>query len=205
MRLTTAASWLVLCALLASGPAALAAGEPPLAPASLLEGNLVPEIRAWVASPVVLMTLRAQNARHDGMPQAEIDRLDKQWRAETKIKDQPLITAVLSNPLSGYLTRIQARALGLYSEIFVMDKLGLNAGQSSITTDYWQGDEAKWQKTYAVGPQAVFVDKAEYDEETATWRAQVNLTVVDEGRPLGAVTVEVNLTELARRRAANIR
>ena len=82
-----------------------------------------------------------------------------------------------------------------------MDDKGLNVGQSSITSDYWQGDEGKFQKTYPEGADAVFIDEAELNEDTKTWRAQVNLTVVDEAKkPIGAVTVEVNLTELARRK-----
>jgi hypothetical protein len=49
----------------------------------------------------------------------------------------------------------------------------------------------------------VFVDEPEFNEETATWRAQVNLTLTDaSGAKIGAVTAEVNLTELARRAAA---
>ena len=108
---------------------------------------------------------------------------------------------MLTSPLSSYLTRVQAASLGLFSEIFVMDSVGLNVGQSATTSDYWQGDEAKFQKTYPVGPDAVFIDEAEFNEETGTWRAQVNLTVTDpEGNSIGAATVELNLTELQRRK-----
>ncbi|GHD62722.1 hypothetical protein GCM10017083_51880 [Thalassobaculum fulvum] len=152
---------------------------------------------------MVGLTLAALNARQADLDQATIDDLDKQWRDERKADDQPLITAVLSSPLSGYLLRIQAGSAGLFTEIFVMTAKGLNAGQSSITSDYWQADEAKFQKTFDVGPDAVFVDEPEYNEETATWRAQVNLTLTDaSGAKIGAVTAEVNLTELARRVAA---
>ncbi len=95
-----------------------------------------------------------------------------------------------------YLTRIQAGNLGLYSGMFVMDSVGLNVGQSATTSDYWQGDEAKFQKTFPEGPDAVFVDEAEFNDDTGTWRAQVNLTVVDsKGTPIGAVTVEIDVAE----------
>jgi hypothetical protein len=46
----------------------------------------------------------------------------------------------------------------MITEMFVMDAKGLNVGQSDVTSDYWQGDEAKWQKTYGAGPGVVFVD-----------------------------------------------
>ncbi len=84
-----------------------------------------------------------------------------------------------------------------------MDDKGLNVGQSAITSDYWQGDEAKFKKTYPAGQNAVFIDAPEYREGSDTWHAQLNLTVHgQDGAAIGAATVEVNLTELARRRAA---
>jgi len=184
---------------LASGPAK-ASGPPSR---DLITADLVQSIRAFTSTPVVRLTLVELNRRQAGYDQATIDALDRQWVDERKSDDQPLITAVLSSPLSGYLLRIQAGSAGLFTEIFVMTAKGLNAGQSSITSDYWQADEAKFQKTFDVGPDAVFVDEPEYDEDTATWRVQVNLTLTDaDGTKIGAVTAEVNLTELERRHAA---
>ncbi|MGF1629770.1 MAG: hypothetical protein ACFCUT_09895 [Kiloniellaceae bacterium] len=168
----------------------------------LIRDYLVDEVRQWSSSPVVLMTLEASNVRYAGISQAGIDALDQQWVAERAVEDQPLITAVLSSPLSNYLTRIQANSQGLFSAIFVMDAAGLNAGQSAITSDFWQGDEAKWQKTYQVGPDAVFIDEIEINEETGTEIAQLNLSIAQEGKVVGAITVDVNLTELRRRHAA---
>lgn len=170
-------------------------------PAELISAQFVDELREVVKHEIVQITVRAQNARHKDMQQGEIDALDKQWRAERKADDKPLISATLSNPLSVYLLRMQARSSGLYSEIFIMDDKGLNVGQSSITTDYWQGDEAKYQKTFLVGKDAVFIDEPEWNDETKTWRAQVNMTIADTtaGDPIGAAVFEINLTELKRR------
>ena len=72
-------------------------------------------------------------------------------------------------------------------------------GQSAITGDYWQGDEGKFQKTYPVGADAVFIDEAEFHDGTGTWRAQLNMTIAKNGKAIGAITVEINLTELQRR------
>ncbi|NVJ90400.1 MAG: hypothetical protein HWE34_02020 [Methylocystaceae bacterium] len=170
---------------------------------SIIDREAIAEIREWLKKPVVEISINAQNKRYGSLPQTVIDDLDKQWRAETKSDDQPLIAATLSSPLSSYLTQIQAVSGGLFTEIFVMDAKGLNVGQSSITSDFWQGDEAKFQKTFPNGADAVFVDEAEFHKGTKTWRAQVNLTITNaDNQPIGAVTVEYNLTELARRRAA---
>lgn len=169
----------------------------------LITPPLLQSIRDWSSTSVVRLTLAELNRRQVDLDQTSIDALDKQWRAETKAEDQPLITAVLSSPLSGYLLRIQAASAGLFTELFVITAKGLNAGQSSVTSDYWQADEAKFQKTYDVAADAVFVDAPEFHEATATWRSQINMTLTDQaGAKIGALTAEVNLTELERRAAA---
>lgn len=166
----------------------------------LLDDVAIQHIRDWLANPVVEMSILAHNRRYKGVDQEQIDALDKAWRSERESADQPLIAATLSSPLSTYLTQIQAAAGGIFTEIFVMDAYGLNVGQSSVTSDFWQGDEAKFQKTFDVGPTAIFIDEPEFHEKTKTWRTQVNLTIAKDGEPIGAVTVEYNLSELARRR-----
>lgn len=178
------------------------AGPAPLSvsPSELVTPDIIASVQEWATAPVVLQALNGRNTGTGVLDQAEIDRLDKQWRAERKIEDQPLITSVLANPLSSYLIRIQAGSVGLYTEVFVMDRNGLNTGQSSVTSDYWQGDEGKFQKTFGAAADAVFLDEVELHEGTATWRAQLNMTLADaEGQSAGAITVELNLTELERR------
>jgi hypothetical protein len=167
----------------------------------LLTPAVMKDIRGWIDTDIVRVSVKAQNDRLEKLDPAEIDRLDQQWRAEREAADKPLIAATLSNPLSVYLTRMQGRSLGLFAEIFVMDHNGLNVGQSSITSDFWQGDEAKFQKTYDVGADAVFIDEPEWDDEVKVWRGQVSFTLTDETGRIGAATVEVNLTELERRTA----
>lgn len=174
----------------------------PAPSARLVTDAVVERVRDFATAEIVQIAL---SAHRDPLPQAEIDALDTQWRQEREADDQPLITSILSNPLSTYLLRIQAQSVGLYTEIFIMDMSGLNAGQSAITSDFWQGDEAKFQKTAGVGPTAVFIDEPEYNEGTATWRIQVNLSIADgEGTTIGAITAELNLTELQRRARAGL-
>lgn len=176
-----------------------------VAPASISTSIITPafidSLRQELLQPVTILSVNASNKRHEGVQQAEIDGLDNTWKAEAESEDQPLIAEILSSPLSSYLLYTQAKSAGLFTEIFVMDKFGLNVGQSSVTSDYWQGDEGKFQKTYDVGPDAVFIDEAEFHDETKTWRTQVNFTIVDPATqaPVGAVTAEINLTELQRR------
>ncbi len=182
------------------------ASEPDVLTKVVIDQRMIDEIREWIASPIIELGVIASNALHHHLDQAQIDALDRTWRNEREAADQPLVAAVLGNPVSNFLTQVQAQSIGLYTELFVMDRHGLNVGQSAITSDFWQGDESKFQNTFPQAPGTVFVDNAEYHEGTGTWRAQVNMALTDTrgGRNIGAVTVEVNLTELARRRALGL-
>jgi len=180
------------------GPAV--ASAPPLSP-SLIGPALVEEMRKTFSTEIVIMSLRGANESRQTMSQEEIDAFDKQWRAEREADAKPLITSTLSAPLSNYATRIQAHSNGLIVEVIIVGLKGLNVGQSAITGDMWQGDEAKFQRTVDVGPGTVFIDEAEFHDGSGTWRAQLNLTIddPDSGAAIGAATIEINLTELNRR------
>ncbi|SDU29475.1 hypothetical protein [Stappia sp. ES.058] len=146
----------------------------------------------------VIEAVKAQNEVTAAYDQAKIEELDKTWRAQTDAADQPMIDAALDSEVSGYLMDIQDGSDGLFTEIFVMDAKGLNVGQSDVTSDYWQGDEAKWQETYSVGPDALHISELEEDESTQTVQSQVSVPVVDpdSGAVIGAVTVGVNVDKM---------
>ncbi|SFO11944.1 hypothetical protein SAMN04488056_103225 [Cohaesibacter marisflavi] len=188
--------------LLALGTQTVAAPAPDLKQMDV--EALQQQIDAWLNKEIVAMSVKAHNEKYGNMSDQDIITLDNQWRAEAEADDKPLIAATLSSPLSVYLSRMQGQSVGLFVEIFVMDNKGLNVGQSSITSDFWQGDEAKFQKTYDVGPKAVFVDDPEWDDNFNIWRAQINKSLTDPatGQLIGAATIEVNLTEWSRRQLA---
>ena len=165
--------------------------------------KLYEQIDTWLSREIVTLSIESQNTKYGSLSEEQVIGLDKQWRAERKGGDKPLIAATLSSPLSVYLTRMQGQSYGLFVEIFVMDDKGLNVGQSSITSDFWQGDEAKFQKTYQIGADTVFVDEPEWDKDLKIWRVQINKSLSNPNNKqlIGAATIEVNLTELARRQA----
>lgn len=156
------------------------------------------QISSWLGDPIVVEAIKAQNTKNAALDQTAIDALDKQWRAEAKAGGGPLIAEVTGNALSAFLTQKAKDSNGLYLEIFVMDDKGLNVGQSDVTSDYWQGDEAKWQKTYAVGPQGKLIDEVDFDESAKAFVSQVSRTIVDpaDGHAIGAITVGINVEKL---------
>jgi len=85
------------------------------------------------------------------------------------------------------------------TEIILMDAVGLNVAVSHVTSDYWQGDEAKHQDTYGVGPDAVHFSEIELDESTQRYQGQISVTLVDpaSGEAIGAVTIGVDAQALS--------
>ena len=182
-----------LAGALLSSPAV--AEEPHVAP---MQDFARAKVAEWVRNAALVDAIKAQNSKHAGLTQAEIDNMDKQWRAETGEASQPMIDRILGNSLSQYLAGLKEQEQGLVTEIFVMDNKGLNVGQSDVTSDYWQGDEAKWKKTYLAGPDSVFVDEVEQDESTQMFQSQLSMAITDpgSGEVIGAITVGVNVDDL---------
>ena len=151
-------------------------------------------VSSWLTDPVIISAIRVQNTENAELIQAQIDALDTQWRAETENATGPLITKVTANELSTFLKNIKSDGQGLVTEIFVMDNKGLNVGQSDITSDFWQGDEAKWQKTFQAAPNTMFVDDVEMDDSTQRFQTQISIAITDPetGENIGAVTIGVD-------------
>jgi len=156
------------------------------------------KIEPWLSDPTVIEGLRTQNAAHANFDSARINALDAQWAEEAKAGGGPLIDSVLGNAVSALLSEKKEALGGVVSEMFVMDRIGLNVGQSDVTSDYWQGDEDKWKKTFLVGPDATFIDEVDFDESAEAFLSQASTTIVDPetGAPLGAITVGINVEKL---------
>lgn len=152
-------------------------------------------IRNWLDAPDMLNAVAQQDINHFGVTEDDIKILDAQWKAEKLIGGGDLMSSKMNNKLAAFLRGVKAASGGVITEIFVMDNLGLNVGQTDPTGDYMQGDEAKWQKTYLVGAKAVFIDDVE--EEDGVKICQTSLTVArPNGFRLGAVTIGLNVDKL---------
>ncbi|MFK7943278.1 MAG: hypothetical protein AB8B85_10255 [Paracoccaceae bacterium] len=162
-----------------------------------LEALAADQVKAAVADPQILAAIQAQNAKHAGMDEAAIVALDTKWRAEVGGAPTPTIDPVLNGSVADMLPAIRDNSEGLYTEIFVMDNVGLNVAASDTTSDFWQGDEAKWQQTFGAGAGAVHISDVELDDSTQSYQAQVSIAITDDaGNPVGAATFGVNVEYL---------
>ncbi|SFS21576.1 type IV pili methyl-accepting chemotaxis transducer N-terminal domain-containing protein [Yoonia litorea] len=163
-----------------------------------LEAYARNELAGWMTDPAVIAALQSQNMAHSDLNEDAVVALDQQWRAEAGEGGGPLINRLLSSDVSGWLRTKQDATAGFVTEVFVMDNKGLNVAQSVETSDYWQGDEAKWQQTYLVGPEALHISDVEFDDSTGFYQSQASLPITDPdtGEVIGAVTFGINVQSL---------
>ncbi len=156
-------------------------------------------VERLLKDPVILRAIKAHNTRNARLSPSEIESLDIQWRLETGSRHRPMIDAVLKSELSKCLMRLRQAAGGRVTEILVMDARGMIVGVDHANSDYWQGDEEKWRKTFLAGPGSVFVDDVEHDPSTDAFQSEVSFAVTDpeSGEVIGSITFGINIDRLA--------
>ncbi|MBI4791807.1 MAG: hypothetical protein HY789_03525 [Deltaproteobacteria bacterium] len=146
-------------------------------------------LAAFGADPVIVKAVRDENAK--GKTLAQIQEKDAAWKAFAGHADY--MKAIMDSECGTHIRKIQENA-PYYTEIFVMDNQGANVAMTDKTSDYWQGDEAKFQKSYAAG--AVFIDEVKFDDSTQSYQVQVSVPVMDNGKAIGAITFGIDVDKL---------
>ncbi|WP_174958996.1 substrate-binding periplasmic protein [Halopseudomonas pelagia] len=134
---------------------------------------------SWPERDELVSAVQAQNALHQNLNIPDIMQLDRQWRDELKKPDAPLINSVAGNPLSEWLSDQQQKNNNLITEIIVTDQLGLNVGLSEITTDYWQGDEAKFSEAFFNRTDEAYQGRLEYDQSAQGYQVHISSQIRD--------------------------
>ncbi|MBU1999050.1 MAG: hypothetical protein KKE64_06105, partial [Candidatus Omnitrophica bacterium] len=134
---------------------------------------------------------KAQNSKN--MTLDEIRRIDDLWQKAAQLL--PIQREKLSNSCAVEIKKV-AKELGL-KETFVMDNMGGVVGENELTSDYWQGDEDKWQKAYINGLGGVDIAKQKLDRSTNTIDQKVSLPIIDDnGAVIGAICIGLNVDNI---------
>ena len=149
------------------------------------------KLAALGTDPVIIKAVKAENSK--GKTLDQIKDMDKKWRAHAGIADymQAMMDSVSGKHLTGILN-----SAPYYAEIFVMDNQGGNVCMTGKTSDYWQGDEAKFKKSFAGGAGGVFVDEVEFDDSTQAYLVQVSIPVKDGDKVIGAITFGIDVDKI---------
>lgn len=156
---------------------------------------VMPLMQEWVAMPEVITAVMAQNEHKQAVTQQEILKKDVQWQSEFKAGNFSLSASLMGIPLSQHLRQLKTRSQGLITEIILMDARGTNVAISDITSDYWQGDEAKYLLSFNKSPEMLFFEPVGYDESTRRFQVHVSLPIYapDIETSIGVLTVGVDI------------
>ncbi len=154
-------------------------------------------VRPMIAKPMIRAAIKEQNAKFSDVSSMDIQVLDNTYRSEIKSGQWQMVSRLLNNPVSRYLKSEQDDSQGTIVEIFVTDRHGLNVGQSTVTNDYWQGDESKFLRTFGRNTDEIFIDRADRDDATQLLQTQASFIVRDEGgEAIGTATVTIAIDAL---------
>lgn len=143
------------------------------------------------ADPVIVKSVKDENAK--GKTLAQIQDKDAKWKDTAGIVDY--MQALMDSECGKHIAGIQNSA-PYYAEIFVMDNQGANVAMTDKTSDYWQGDEAKFKKSFNGGAGSVFVDEVEFDDSTQAYLVQVSVPVKDGDKTVGAITFGIDVEKI---------
>lgn len=150
-------------------------------------------MRRWGHNEVLLDTLR--EARRQPLDPDTIERLDVQWMKEYLRKQQPLVDSVHQKPASAFLQGIRQQYRPLFNELFLTDSRGVTAAMSPATSDFWQGDEAKFNSTRKLPAGRLLIEPIAYDGSTQSFQVQISAPLYDpeDASFLGVMTFGVNI------------
>jgi hypothetical protein len=138
------------------------------------------------SDPELVKAIVAKNAAVES-PE-EIKKKDAEW---IKNPAYPLRKQLTQSPCAVRLRQI-VEVDPQVVEAFLMDSRGGLVCSTVETSDYFQGDEAKWIKTFQEG-KFVYVDAPALDYSTNTMAIQLSTVVLDGPRKIGALTITLKI------------
>lgn len=148
-------------------------------------------LKAHGLDPVIVKAVKAENQKNRTLQQ--INEMDQKWLNTPGIADY--MKGMMESDCARHLESIQKSA-EYYAEIFVMDNQGANVAMTDKTSDYWQGDEDKFIKSFKSGAGELFVDEVEFDDSTQAYLVQVSVPVMDGDKAIGAITFGIDMDKV---------
>lgn len=161
----------------------------------IITTRIAPMMQEWAAPPELIDTVVSQNKAQLAVSQQALLEKDSAWQMEFKAGNYSLSAEMMSTPLSQKLRQFKTHSRGLVTEIILMDARGANVAISDVTSDYWQGDEAKYLLSFNKPAGTLFFETVGYDESTRRFQAHVSMPLYGPGSDdaIGVMTVGVDI------------
>lgn len=134
---------------------------------------------------------------------ADVLTIDSKWQALAPKTAIPLAEQILDLPASKALHAWQASHQGLVTEVMLINDMGTLAAISQLTSDFWQGDEAKFQEVMhtampdSLPDRAFHLSSIRFDSSTARFQITVSfpLSSSSNERPNGVLSFGLDIEE----------
>lgn len=156
-----------------------------------VKAYVVKSLIPLISNKIFIEETKKQNAKNISLD--EIKKIDKEWQAAEDLL--PIQEELTTNACAEEINKI-IKANPAIKEAFVMDNKGAVVGENDLTSDYWQGDEEKWQNSFKEGKGGVDVGKVKFDKSANTQLQQISLPIVDGDKVIGAITFGLDITKL---------
>ena len=150
------------------------------------------DLLKWINDDTIIQAVNTANKKNASRTLDQIKALDKEW-INTK-EPTSFMKEFTTNRASLFLIDKMNKSQMLFAEIFITDFQGCIVAETGITSDFWQGDEDKFIKTYGAGGK-IFIDKIKYDESTKTSSMQISLPLYDmkSKNMVGSITITLDM------------
>jgi len=126
---------------------------------------------------------------------SEILNLDAQWRAMAPGHYSEMARIIASQEASIAMNRWQKNQESLVTEVMLTNSIGTLVAMSGLSSDFWQGDEAKFERHIRKDPSNLYISRVYYDESTSRFQVIVSKPVIAAGHwlPLGVLVIGLDV------------
>ncbi len=139
-----------------------------------------------------ISAVKKQNAM--GLSLDEIKKRDQQWMQDGA--DSELKISMGSSDIGKFLSNVIKKNSEKYNEMFLTDNQGANVAAYPLTSDYWQGDEAKFIEAFNNGDGKIYIGKLEFDESTKVNAIQISVPVKYGAKAIGVLVIGVKVDHI---------
>ncbi len=138
-----------------------------------------------------IRAVKKQNAM--GLSLDEIKQRDQQW------------VVMSSSAIGKFLSSVIKNNGDKYNEMFLTDNQGANVAAYPLTSDYWQGDEAKFINSFNNGDGKVYIGDLEFDESTKVNAIQISVPVNYGNKAIGVLVIGVKVNHIEAEKLGGIK
>jgi hypothetical protein len=141
----------------------------------------------WAASPIVVEAVLAQNAKG---PIAGMD--NAKWK--TVPEGDAIVKGFMSSEAGKFLSAEMAKTEGVCTGAFLNAAQGEKVAFTEKTGSYIHKGQPKFDVPFTTGKP--WQGKPELDDSGKVYEIQISVPVLSEGKPIGALVVEINGSKL---------